>query len=151
MWQGQYSASRIDTPISGHVLTFSPQHDFLALSIELTLNDVIAVILDLDGDLTEHIIHSRLENSVMAPSDREMLCTVYRLLGTLDQSIQLHFMGKHIKREMIFHILCGSCGSQFLQSVISIQQAGEIYEVNSWIKENFRNSFTVEKLAEQKT
>ena len=36
-------------------------------------------------------------------------------------------------------ILCGSCGRQFLQSVINIQQAGEIYEVNSWIKENFVN------------
>ena len=27
-----------------------------------------------------------------------------------------------------------SIGSQFLQSVINIQQAGEIYEINSWIK-----------------
>ena len=43
-----------------------------------------------------------------------------------------------------------SIGSQFLQSVINIQQAGEIYEINSWIKENFRDSFTVEELAEKR-
>ena len=59
------------------------------------------------------------------------------------------FQGKHIRREIIFFILCGSCGSQFLQSVINIQQAGEIYEINSWIKDNFRDSFTVEELAEK--
>lgn len=58
--------------------------------------------------------------------------------------------GKHIKREIAFFILCGSCGDQFLQSIINIQQAGEIYEINSWIKENFRNSFTVEELAEKR-
>ena len=34
--------------------------------------------------------------------------------------------------------------------MIRIQQADEIYDVNSWIKKNFRNSFTVEELAEQK-
>nr|WP_325184505.1 AraC family transcriptional regulator [uncultured Oscillibacter sp.] len=36
-----------------------------------------------------------------------------------------------------------------MRSVVNIQQAGEIYEINSWIKENFRNSFTVEELAEK--
>lgn len=60
------------------------------------------------------------------------------------------FMAKHIRREIIFHLMCGSGGRQFLNSVINISQAGEIYEVNSWIKKNFRNSFTVEELAEQK-
>ena len=34
--------------------------------------------------------------------------------------------------------------------MINIQQAGEIYEVNSWIKENFRDPFTVEELAEKR-
>ena len=55
------------------------------------------------------------------------------------------FMAAHIRRELIFHMLCGSCGKQFLTSVINISQAGEIYEANSWIKKNFRKSFTVER------
>ena len=46
--------------------------------------------------------------------------------------------------------MCGPCGSQFLQSIINIQQAGEIYNINSWIKKNFRNAFTVEELAEKR-
>lgn len=43
---GQFSVSKIDTPTSGHVLTFSEKGYFLALVIELTLNDVISVLLD---------------------------------------------------------------------------------------------------------
>ena len=53
-------------------------------------------------------------------------------------------------QEVIYHILCGSCGKQFLQSIINIGQADEIYKANSWIKENFRSQFTVEELAKQR-
>lgn len=40
--QGQYSVSAIDTPQSAQVLTFSEENDFLALSVEFTLDDVIS-------------------------------------------------------------------------------------------------------------
>lgn len=53
-------------------------------------------------------------------------------------------------QEVIYYILCGSCGKQFLQSIIHVGQADEIYQANSWIKENFRNPFTVEELAGQR-
>lgn len=147
---GQFSVSKIDTPSSGHVLTFSENGYFLALVIELTLNDVISVLLDLEGNLAEQIANSELDSTVMSTSDNNVIASIYRLFSVMDEPIQLAFMGKHIKREIAFFILCGSCGNQFLQSVINIQQAGKIYEINSWIKENFRNSFTVEELAEKR-
>lgn len=147
---GQYSISKIDTPTSGYVLTFSENSDFLALAIEFTLNDVISVLLDLDGNLAEQIANSGLDNKVMSSSDNDVIASICQLFSVMKEPVQLAFMGNHIKREIIFFILCGSCGSQFLQSIINIQQAGEIYEINSWIKENFRNSFTVEELAEKR-
>ncbi len=52
---GQYSVSKIDTPLSGTVLAFSEQRDFLALSLEFTVHDVITAVLGLDNDLTEKI------------------------------------------------------------------------------------------------
>lgn len=147
---GQYSVSKIDTPISGYVLTLSESCDFLALSIEFTLNDVISVLLDLDGNLAEQIANSGIDNEVMSSSDNNVIAAICQLFSVMKEPVQLAFMGNHIKREIIFFILCGSCGSQFLQSIINIQQAGEIYEINSWIKENFRSSFTVEELAEKR-
>gem|GEM_PF-6464620 len=84
----------------------------------------------------------------MNEADENVIRAVSRLVGVLDSPGQLKFMEKHIKRGIIFHVLCGSCGKQFLQSMIGIQQAGDIQETNSWIKENFRESFTVEEIAE---
>lgn len=144
---GQYSISAIDTPATGYVLSFSEAGDFLALSITFTLDDVISVVLDMDGDLPERIIQSALAGHSMEQSDANVIDAVTRLLLMLDEADHLAYMGKHIKREIIFNALCGTCGKQFLQSIICIQQAGEIYEANSWIKENFKGAFTVEELA----
>lgn len=137
-------------PASGHVLAFSENGYFLALVIELTLNDVISVLLDLDGNLAGQIADSKLDGRVMSASDEHVIDSIYRLFSVMEEPAQLAFMGKHMKREIAFFILCGSCGSQFLQSIINVRQAGEIYEINSWIKDNFRDSFTVEELAEKR-
>lgn len=147
---GQFSISKIDTPASGHVLTFSGNGCFLALVIELTLSDVTSVLLDLEGNLAEQIANSELDGTVTSASDDNVIASICRLFSIMDEPIQLAFMGKNIKREIAFFLLCGSGGSRFLQSVINIKQAGEIYEINGWIKENFHNSFAVEELAEKR-
>ncbi len=146
---GQYSVSAIDTPTSGDVLSFSKQQDFLALALTFTLDDVLSVMLNLDDDLTVQIAEGTIGSEITDKADHRIIETVYNLVCALDQSIGLSFMGKHIKQEIIYCVLCGSCCKQFLQSMIHIQQAGEIYEINSWIKQNYRNTFTVEELAEK--
>ncbi len=146
---GQYSVSAIDTPTSGDVLSFSKQQDFLALALTFTLDDVLSVMLNLDDDLTIQIAEGTICSEITDKADHRIIETAYNLVCTLDQPIGLSFMGKHIKQEIIYYVLCGSCGKQFLQSMIHIQQAGEIYEINSWIKQNYRNTFTVEELAEK--
>ena len=147
---GQYSVSKIDTPMWARVLTFSQSQDFLALSMALPVHDVITVVLDLDHDLTEKILSETLEEDQMAAADREVIRAVSRFFLGEGEGVPSTFLWKNILQEVIYHILCGSCGKQFLQSIVNIGQAEEIYEANSWIKENFRRSFTVEELAEQR-
>lgn len=147
---GQYSLSRIDTPLSGTVLSFSEQQDFLALAVEFTVNDVITVVLGLDNQLTERILGEDMEGREMAAADRAVIPSVYRLFWAMKQTVRSEFLRKNIMQEMIYYMLCGSCGKSFIQSMVNIGRADEIYEANSWIKENFRNPFTVEELAEQR-
>lgn len=147
---GQYSVSKIDTPLSGTVLMFSEHQDFLALTVELTPNDVITEVLELDSGLTERIMGEKLKEEEMSVSDREVLHSIYRLFSVMHQSLPSEFIRKNIMREVIYYTLCGTCGKQFLQSIVNVGRADEIYQANSWIKENFRNSFTVENLAEER-
>lgn len=147
---GQYSVSKIDTPLSGTVLTFSEQRDFLALAVEFTPNDVITAVLELDHELTERIMGENLTEEEMSVSDSEVLKSVYRIFSVMNKTLPSEFIRKNIMREVIYYTLCGTCGRQFLQSIVNVGKADEIYAANSWIKENFRSSFTVENLAEER-
>lgn len=147
---GQYSVSKIDTPLSGTVLAFSKKQDFLALAVEFSPNDVITEILELDNELTERIIGEKLTEEEMSACDREVPESVYRIFSAINRSLPSEFIRKNIMREVIYYTLCGTCGKQFFQSIVTVGKADEIYEANSWIKENFRNAFTVENLAEKR-
>lgn len=146
---GQYSISKIDTPLYGTVLSFSEQNDFLALALELASNEVIAAVLDLGSELTEKIMKETISEQETFWADRAVVGSVYRLLVTMQQPLASDYIRRNIMREIIYYVLCGSCGKQFLQAITNIQNIDEIYEANSWIKDNFRRSFTVESLAEQ--
>lgn len=147
---GQYSVSKIDTPMSGTVLSFSEQQDFLALAVSFTPYDVITEVLELDNELTERIIGGNLSEEEMSASDLEVLSSVYRIFSAMDKPLLSEFLRKNMMREVIYYTLCGTRGRQFLQSIANIEKADEIYKANSWIKENFRDSFTVGNLAEQR-
>ena len=148
--QGQYSLSRIDTPQRGSVLLFSGQQDFLALSVEFTVHEVITAVLALESTLTEKIVSGRMAEEQMALADRAVVQAVYSLIFAMKRTLPSEFLRKTILQQIIYYILCGSCGKQFLQSMVRMGQAGDIYEANSWIKENFRQPFTVEELAGQR-
>ena len=147
--EGQYSISKIDTPLSGSVLTFSPQKSFLALSVEFTVNDVISCALNLDNDLRNRIMGQNMEEQEMSASDGAVIESIYRLFR-IKQPVGSEFLRKNMMQEVIYYVLCGSCGKQFLQGIAHIAQADEIYEANSWIKENFRSTFIIEELSEKR-
>lgn len=143
---GQYSLPKIDTPLSGTVLAFSARQDFAALHIKFTVQDVITTVLKLDDNLTAKISAGTLTESSMELADAEVVSAAYRLLNA---ALPSEFLRRNIMQEIIYYILCGSCGRQFLQSTANMVQTEEIYAANSWIKQNFRTQFTVEKLAEE--
>lgn len=100
--------------------------------------------------MTERIVGGKLSEKEMSASDEEVFQSVTRIFSLMSHSLPSEFLRKNMMREVIYYVLCGSCGRQFLQSIANIGTSDEIYEANSWIKENFRNSFTVENLAEQR-
>lgn len=45
---GQYSVSKIDTPLYGTILSFSEAKDFYAMALDITVNDVVDSVLVTD-------------------------------------------------------------------------------------------------------
>lgn len=147
---GQYSISQIDTPLSGTALAFSDHQDFLAVSVEFRPSQVIQTILSLDNELTERIMSEQMEEQETAAADRAVPESVSRLLDVMTDTVPSNFIHGQVLGEVLYYVLCGSCGKRLIQSIANVSQADEIYRANSWIKENFRDSFAVEDLAEQR-
>ena len=147
---GQYSISKIDTPLSGKAVAFSQRGDLLLRSISFTAHDVISVVLDLEEPLLEKITSGTMGEEDMVQADRGVFRAVSSLLAAREQPVWSEFLRKNRMWEVLYWALCGSSGRQLLQSVADIGPTEEIYAANSWIKEHFRSSFTVEELAERR-
>lgn len=88
---------RLDTPLSGTVLTFSQQQDFLALSVEFTPHDAVTAVIGLDNDLTGE----GLDEEAMSSADEAVIQSVYRLFSAMNRTVRSEFLRKNIMLEDI--------------------------------------------------
>lgn len=146
---GQYSILIIDMPFSGQVISQSSHRDLLALSVEFIVSEVLSVLISFDGNLAQQILDDKLSTMFKERADRNVTDCLLKLIALLDDKQSLEFMSNHIKREIIFNVLCGSYGTRFLQSITGGNKNSEIYDINTWIKQNFKENFTVEEIAKQ--
>lgn len=145
--KGSYSISSIDMPKSCYALSFSNNNDILALTIEFTVTEIISVILDLDDELINKIIKEELSDEVMEKSDNRVIMTIDKLISLVNDKDILKYMEKHLRKEIIFYILCGSQGKKLIQSITNLSSLDDIYEVNNYIKNNYKSSFNTKDLA----
>ena len=124
---GQYSISRIDTPLSGTALAFSSHQDFLAISVEFRPSEAIQTILGLDDELTGRILSEQMEEQEMAAADRAVLEAAGRLLDVMTAAVPSEFIHRQVLGEVLYYVLCGSRGKQMIQSIANVRQADEIY------------------------
>ncbi len=146
---GQYFVSAIVSPMHGWNISGKNQA-LTTLVIEFSVDDILSVIRNIDGNLSEKIFSNDYEPKSCAADEDGLLESIYRLLGLLNQPEVLLFMGEHMKQEIIFRVILSQFGKEFLHNIVGIQQAGEIYNSNSWIKANYRSDFSVEDLAKQR-
>ena len=112
----------IDTSNSGYILTFSDKGDFLALAIELTLNDVISVLLDIDGDFAEKIAAAKLDDGTMTSSNTLVISSIARLFPIMKEPVYRAFMEKHIiSRKKLFFI------SYVVRAEVSFSRVSSIF------------------------
>ena len=81
------------------------------------------VALEPDNDLMEKITGGKLQELTMLQSDASVVDAVWRLMSAAHETVPSDFLRKNRMREVIYQILCGSCGRQLLQSIANFSQA----------------------------
>ncbi|DAB03674.1 TPA: AraC family transcriptional regulator [Candidatus Gastranaerophilales bacterium HUM_10] len=125
--KGSYILSKIDTPKFLKVI----EPPFNALVLQFSIEEIISVMIELDCNIEPN------------NNDEDLINNILRLV----QNNNDIFLKKNITREIIYNLLTGVHGKEFINSVVKLQNADEIYDINNWIKENFKSDFSVEDLA----
>lgn len=135
---GEYFVSNMTTSLKG-ILS---GNDFLSVSVEFLPDEIISVLLEMDKALLDKVFGK-------APVGDYSLKILNSLNELLNVDCDNAFLFAHFKRELIFYLLMGKYGFDFIQNTLNLKNAGNIYKINSWIKENYKTSFSVEELAKQ--
>lgn len=142
---GDYFISDIVTPLKGTLSDISPDNEFWAVSVEFYPDEIISVLLEMEKTLLDKIFQgSSAEDNFSKISE-----CLSNLLNLDKEMTDNAFLLTLYKRELIFFLLTGKYGKGFIQNTFNLKEAGKIYQINSWIKENYKNSFSVENLARQ--
>ncbi|MCF8610486.1 AraC family transcriptional regulator [Gordonia sp. HY285] len=134
---GNYVVSEVQTP------TMADATDsWLALIVDFSIDEIGSVLLELDEGPTG----GGPSGDASPDGDAQLLDALARLVKVSTQTDST-FMSKHLRREIVYRLLIGRHGHAVAGTVVNLHGASDIYHVNSWIKQNYRQSFTVDELA----
>lgn len=134
---GDYFISNITTASEGII----SGNKFSAIAISFLPDEVISVLLELDNKLLNKIFNETATDN-----------NLVKILNNLEELLNIEsnsFLSGHFKKEIIFYLLTSMYGKIFIQNIFNFKNVGIIYEVNSWIKENYKTSFSVGELAKR--
>jgi AraC-like DNA-binding protein len=141
-----YLVASVHLPVSGKVIEASPAVPYLALKLEFTPNQVIAVLRDSEfrvdpkENARRAMFVSRLEAS--------LLDAVLRLARLLENPKDIPVLAPLFTKEILYRILQGQHGVALQQIAIEGSHTDRISDVIEHIMNHYDKSFRIEELAD---
>lgn len=137
--QGEFFVSKLEQPF----LTTINNKKFISVISTFHVNDIISVLLDADNEIFKYEYDD---------IDIHKICKEYSekfadILIRVFEYANSEFMIKHVKKEFIYEIINTPYGKTFIENSLNIQLSEKIFNVNTWIKQNYKKEFSVEDLA----
>ncbi len=142
--EGQYILTGIDMPATSHIAHASPDKPFLALTMDLDRAIIGQLILEAPDDIVPTTHGSGM---FVADADFALLDVFNRLLDLLDQPKDLPVLSPMLVRELHYRFLTGPQGYRLRQLNTPGSQGSRIVGAVSWIREHYKEPFSIEELA----
>jgi AraC-like DNA-binding protein len=144
---GQYLVASVDLPVTGHFVEATPERPALGLGLLLQASEVAEVMLQAaPGSFPQN----GTAPPALAVSDAsdEFLDAAVRLLRLLDQPRDRDMLAPLIKREILWRLITGEQGATVRQIGLADSKLSHIARAVQWIRENYREPFRVDDVAE---
>ncbi len=141
---GRYGIVTYDLPATGQVVEATPDRPYLCLFL-----DFDPVML---GQLALHVLPppgapARPTGKTVSDAGASLLDAVLRLLLLLDEPAALPVLGPLTEQEILYRLLAGPDGARMRQITSSQGRVAQVGRAIAWIGQNFRERFSIERLA----
>ncbi len=141
---GRYGVVTYDLPVIGHVVEATPDEPYLCLYL-----DFDPVML---GDLALRVppppgAPSRPIGKTVSDAGAALLDAALRLLRLLDDPVALPVLGPLVEQEILYHLLAGPDGARMRHITSGQGPVAQVGRAIAWIGKNFRERFSIERLA----
>lgn len=142
---GQGLLASIDVPVCVRIVEAAPERPYLALSLAIDIAEVADLVAGQAGAPAD----SGAPAAVLTTAEigAELCDPLMRLLTLLDRPRDLPVLAPLIRREIIWHLLCGGLGAALRHFGVLDNHAARIGRATAWIRAHFAEPLRVADLA----
>lgn len=142
---GRFLAASVDVPVVGQVIEATAEAPYLCFKLEIDRAALAALALEMGpsdfGDPAPGV--------ALSPTTPELLDAAIRLLRLHETPRDIPMLAPLAERELLYRLLAGEYGARLRQLAHADSKLSQVNRAIHWIKQNFREAFSVEALASE--
>lgn len=137
----------VDMPNTSNIFEASPEKPCMSVTVDIDRNLIAQLAMEMPpapptGD-------EATNGLLVQPVDAEMLDAFIRLVALLDRPERIPVLAPMLVKEIHYRVLIGPGGEKLRALYTYGSQKNQIARAVSWVKENFKERFTIDELAER--
>jgi AraC-like DNA-binding protein len=142
--RARYLAAAMNLPVSGQIIEASPQKPYLSLKLDVTPQEIAAIILESQLPEPEAAAGRAVVTSRV---DADLAEAFVRLLRLVDSPEDVPALEPVMRREILYRMLKGDEGRNLRQVAMSAAHSTRIAKAIEWLRVNYTRPLRVEELA----
>ncbi|MFF0223987.1 AraC family transcriptional regulator N-terminal domain-containing protein [Streptomyces sp. NPDC004629] len=143
---GQYLVTSVDLPVTGHFTHATAERPALGLGLLLQPSDIAELMVQAaPGSFPHH--DTAVPALAVSDATDDLLCAAVRLLRLLDRPRDRGILAPLVKREILWRLITGEQGAAVRQIGLADSKLSHIAKAVQWIRENYREPFRVDDVA----
>lgn len=141
---GRYGIVTYDLPATGHVIEATPAKPYLCMFVDfdpVMLGELALRVPSAPGTPFQPI------GKTVSDAGPDLLDAALRLLRLLDDPAALPVLGPLVEQEILYRLLSGPDGARMRYITSSQGRVAQVGHAIAWIGQNFRERFSIERLA----
>lgn len=144
--QDTYLVISVDVPVVGQIIEASDDKPYLCLRLDLDVATLGTLLLDTVPGPANLSPAPALSLSTVTP---ELIDAVVRLLRLLDSPEDIPVLAPLAEREILFRLLRGDQTTKLREIALGDSKLRQINRAIGFIKQNYREAFRIEDLADE--